>query len=187
MSYVKAKIHNKHENTLETVNFPNMFPYSNIENLERFELEEILEHDFVFNIDKTRFKYVHEIDNLILSYDCYSSEAQAIFDTMAEEYKDIEYSEIIEIVDFADCENMLDALEYLVDIGTSFDVLESEINNVQVYNVKSLEDLAYEFVIEGLFGDVPEDIKCYINYKSIAKSLQVDGYAEFNGKVFYLP
>ena len=47
-----------------------------------------------------------------------------------------------------------------------------------LYGADSLVDLAYEFVEEGLFGDIPESIANYIDYEAIARDLGYDSYYE---------
>lgn len=49
--------------------------------------------------------------------------------------------------------------------------------DIDLYAVSSLRDLAIEFVEEGLFGDIPEPVRFYIDYDAIACDLAVD-YAE---------
>lgn len=46
--------------------------------------------------------------------------------------------------------------------------------NVDVYEVDSLRELAEQFVDEGLFGEVPESFRFYIDYDAIARDLAVD-------------
>ena len=49
--------------------------------------------------------------------------------------------------------------------------------DVDLYQVDSLRELAEQFVDEGLFGDIPERIACYLKYDAIARDLGMD-YAE---------
>jgi len=46
--------------------------------------------------------------------------------------------------------------------------------DVDMYEVDSLKDLAAQFVDEGLFGDIPERIACYLDYHAIARDLACD-------------
>lgn len=46
--------------------------------------------------------------------------------------------------------------------------------DVDLYFVRTLRDLAEEFVAEGLFGPVPEAFQFYIDYDAIARDLAVD-------------
>ncbi len=41
----------------------------------------------------------------------------------------------------------------------------------------SLKELAYHFVEEGLFGQIPDTIQCYLDYDAIARDLGMD-YSE---------
>lgn len=49
--------------------------------------------------------------------------------------------------------------------------------NIEIYKVDSLKDLAYQFVDEGLFGEIPDNIQCYLDYDAIARDLGMD-YSE---------
>ncbi len=48
---------------------------------------------------------------------------------------------------------------------------------VDVYEVESLKDLAAQFVEEGLFGEIPEHLRPYLDMDAIARDLAAD-YAE---------
>lgn len=49
--------------------------------------------------------------------------------------------------------------------------------DLDIYEEDSLRDLAFQFVDEGLFGEVPESFRFYIDYDAIARDLAVD-YSE---------
>lgn len=46
--------------------------------------------------------------------------------------------------------------------------------DVDIYYTQSLRDLADQFVDEGLFGDIPERLRFYLDYDAIAHDLGVD-------------
>jgi len=48
---------------------------------------------------------------------------------------------------------------------------------IEIYELDSLKELAYQFVEEGLFGDIPERIQHYLDYDAIARDLGID-YSE---------
>jgi len=48
---------------------------------------------------------------------------------------------------------------------------------VDIYEVDSLKELAYQFIDEGLFGDIPDNLVCYLDYEAIARDLGMD-YSE---------
>jgi hypothetical protein len=62
------------------------------------------------------------------------------------------------------------------ECGYRFDPREDDPNDLDVdlYEMESLRDLAYQFVDEGLFGDIPERIQCYLDYDTIARDLGMD-------------
>lgn len=71
---------------------------------------------------------------------------------------------------------------YIIAVGECgyghFDVVDDpESAQIDLYPVSSLRDLAEQFVEEGLFGEIPEPLRFYIDYEAIARDLSVD-YAQ---------
>lgn len=63
------------------------------------------------------------------------------------------------------------------ECGYDFDLADNDlsvIENVNIYQVDSLRELAELFVDEGLFGEIPESLQFYIDYDAIARDLSVD-------------
>lgn len=62
------------------------------------------------------------------------------------------------------------------ECGYRFDLREDNPDDLDVdfYEMKSLRDLAYHFVDEGLFGQIPSNIQCYLDYDAIARDLGMD-------------
>lgn len=60
--------------------------------------------------------------------------------------------------------------------GYSFDLEADDPDDfdVDIYEDMRLSDLAYQFVDEGLFGDIPERFSNYVDYDAIARDLGVD-------------
>ena len=46
--------------------------------------------------------------------------------------------------------------------------------DVDFYQLQSLRELAEQFIDEGIFGDIPERIACYLDYDAIARDLGMD-------------
>jgi len=65
------------------------------------------------------------------------------------------------------------------EVGYRFDLGRESPDkfDVDLYECDSLRDLAMQFVDEGLFGDIPEQIQSYLDYDAIARDLGMD-YAE---------
>lgn len=71
--------------------------------------------------------------------------------------------------------------------GYSLDEAIDCLNDVIFYEGYKLEDVAYEFVDEGIWGDIPEFIKPYIDYEAIAQQvLSCDDYYETKNGVIYV-
>lgn len=58
--------------------------------------------------------------------------------------------------------------DFDVENGSPYDF------DVTIYEVDSLKDLAYQFVDAGLFGDIPANIACYLDYDAMARDLGCD-------------
>ena len=68
---------------------------------------------------------------------------------------------------------------YIIAVGECgyghFDVVDDpESIEIDLYPVSGLRDLAEQFVEEGLFGEIPEPLRFYIDYEAIARDLGVD-------------
>ena len=48
------------------------------------------------------------------------------------------------------------------------------IENVDIYQVDSLRELAEMFVDEGLYGEIPKSLQFYIDFDAIARDLSAD-------------
>lgn len=62
------------------------------------------------------------------------------------------------------------------ECGYSFDIENDNPYDfdITIYEVDSLKDLAYQFVDEGLFGDIPANIAFYMDYDAMARDLSCD-------------
>ena len=65
------------------------------------------------------------------------------------------------------------------ECGYSFDLTSGDPDDfdIDLYEIDSLRDLAEQFVDEGLFGDIPDPIRNYLDYDAIARDLGTD-YSE---------
>ena len=65
---------------------------------------------------------------------------------------------------------------YIIAVGECgyghFDAVDDpESIEIDLYQVSSLQGLAEQFIEEGLFGEIPEPLRFYIDYKAIARDL----------------
>lgn len=67
------------------------------------------------------------------------------------------------------------------EAGESFDLETSNPDDLEIdiYQDMKMSDLAYQFVDEGLFGEIPDNLTYYIDYDAIARDLSYD-YSEIN-------
>lgn len=63
--------------------------------------------------------------------------------------------------------------------GIGFNIGSDDIDalDVDIYGVETMQELAEQFVDDGLFGDIPEALRGYIDYETIARDLAID-YSE---------
>lgn len=69
--------------------------------------------------------------------------------------------------------------KYIIAVGEcsyAFDLDKDDIDDLEVdiYADMTMQDLAIEFIDEGLFGDIPKPIANYIDYSAIARDLSID-------------
>lgn len=89
--------------------------------------------------------------------------------------------------------DLVDFFAYHEDEDLCADIIEAygisdfsftHVRDVSWYSGMTLEDVAREFVDEGLFGDVSDTLKKYIDYEQLGNDLSYDGYTEcLNGTV----
>lgn len=62
------------------------------------------------------------------------------------------------------------------ECGYSFDPasVEPDDFNVELYEEGAMKELAARFVDEGLFGEIPDNLQCYLDYEAIARDLAFD-------------
>ena len=63
------------------------------------------------------------------------------------------------------------------ECGYDFNITDNDlsvIENVDIYQVDSLRELAEMFVDEGLYGEIPESLQFYIDYDAITRDLSID-------------
>jgi antirestriction protein len=76
---------------------------------------------------------------------------------------------------------------YLEAVGGDLEEALEHVDNCILYSdCETLEDLAAELVDEGCFGDIPDSIINYIDYKAIARNLGFDSYYETSYGVLYV-
>jgi len=99
------------------------------------------------------------------------------------EYEDIyAINSKIEALESLD-ETEMKKLAYLDYMGEDFYTAIELISDVELYENMTFEDLAYELVDEGCYGDIPANLVNYLDYSKIARDLEYDYYS-FGGDLF---
>ncbi len=62
------------------------------------------------------------------------------------------------------------------EVGYNFDPEKDspEDFDIDIYQMDSMRELAEHYVEEGLFGDVPDNLRFYLDYDAIARDLEVE-------------
>lgn len=95
-----------------------------------------------------------------------------------------EYDNLQELNEFVEELEKLDEYEqekvfHLINtIGYSRDDALEKHEDVTFYPNMTLEEVTVELVEEGIFGNIADNIKCYIDYEKLARDLSMDGYYE---------
>lgn len=85
-------------------------------------------------------------------------------------------SKFFEIVDTWERDEKIRVIISVGQVGYKFD-LENDTPDqfyVDLYQTDSFKELAEHFVEEGLFGDIPEHLKYYLDYDKISSDLEID-------------
>ena len=114
-------------------------------------------------------------------------EMEVFINDFETEINGLEISENTDISDLNDIAEQLETLDEC-DLEKLEAILEAEGGSVEdalenmddyiYYSNMSLEDVVYEMITEGVFGDIPDSIINYIDTSAIARDLSCDGYTE---------
>lgn len=145
---------------------------------------EILEELFTYTKEK-----IEEIDPNNMDY--YNFEEWMITDYEFEDsvfsFKISEYESLTKLLEINETFNDLDSdsrIKYTALLERGYDHEQSidRFDDCIVYSVESsysaMSDLAYDFVEDGFFGEIADNIKMYIDYEKIGRDLEVNGSFE---------
>ena len=127
-----------------------------------------LQHGMNFHFDD-----YDELTDLLNEHDL-----EIEFWLLDDKYKVESFNELKDLLDFIDC-NDEDDIEKAIAIknegyAQSLDDALSWHDNNYFSEYQSDSDLGYYMVDEGLMGDVPENIKSYLDYEKIGKEMKWD-------------
>ena len=89
-------------------------------------------------------------------------------------------SQYFRVVEEWDKEDKIRFILAVGECGCGFDPDTVSLTDydVDVYCLNSMHDLAIELVDDGYFGDMPENLCCYLDYDAIALDLVHEGYSK---------
>lgn len=85
----------------------------------------------------------------------------------------------MEVIDNWDDDQKTAVIIAVGECGYQFDLQTDDPDSLDVtlYPARTLKELAEQFVEEGLFGEIPEQLRAYLDYDAIARDLAMD-YSE---------
>ena len=120
--------------------------------------------------------------------DTHFHEEYFITDYECEYMEDInEYSNLNILNDIAEkMENLssfdMKKFKALISEGYDFEYSFNNYEDVEIYEETNMNELAEQFVEEGVFGDIPKSLINYIDYDAIARDLSMD-YTEIENDI----
>jgi len=104
------------------------------------------------------------------------------------EYMEVgEYDSLSKLNEIAEKMETLDSsdtkkFKALIQEGYDFEYSFNNYEDVEIYEEINMNELAEQFVEDGLFGDIPKSIINYIDYDAIARDLSMD-YTEIENDI----
>ncbi len=85
------------------------------------------------------------------------------------------FKDFLECVDAWELWEKINTIIALDELGYDFDPQnDPDHYGIDIYCVSTMKALAEQFVEEGLYGDIPENLQFYIDYDAIARDLSVE-------------
>lgn len=88
-----------------------------------------------------------------------------------------ELNRLCEMVMEIDCSPICDELENIQGMwfGSLEELLEN-VDDIHCYSdCDSMEEIVYDYIEDGFFGEVPEHLKIYLDYSAIGRDLEIAG------------
>jgi hypothetical protein len=166
------KIPKKDKKTLES-----LFKYDSADEMYflRNEEGEFIEYDDITS-SEDRNLFAEEVNSIMENYfiiEGSSGTCENEIDSRLWDYIDLDEDDKLKF-------------NYLVEYW-SYDIDEAFDNyqDVIFFDGMTLKAVAEELVDEGLFGEVSNNLKWYLDYEAIARDLERDGYTETSDGVFF--
>ena len=86
------------------------------------------------------------------------------------------FEAFLEAIENWDYQDKVKVIIAVGEAGYNFDFRNSSPNDfdIDLYQMDSLRELAEQFVEEGLFGEIPDNIRYYLDYDAIGRDLATD-------------
>ena len=96
-------------------------------------------------------------------------------------------SNISEFIDAVETWEDDTKIRYIIAVGEGGYSADTDPENldIDIYEIDTMRELAEQFVDEGLYGEIPESLKYYIDHDAIARDLGIDySETEVDGRRF---
>ena len=136
-------------------------------------LAESIENELQRGKEICESEHFHE-EHFITDYEC--------------EYMEIgEYDNLEKLNDIAEKMESLNSSDIkkfkaLMEEGYDFEYSFNNYDDVEIYEEMNINELAEQFVEDGLFGEIPKPLINYIDYDAIARDLSMD-YTEIENDI----
>ncbi len=81
-------------------------------------------------------------------------------------------------------DDQIESLSYLTDsLNYSVEEAINKVDDLEVYDYDNFKDLAWEFIDQGLFGEIPPHLENYLDVDAMASDLSFD-YDLHNGRIY---
>ena len=89
------------------------------------------------------------------------------------------FSVFFGLVDVWDTDEKIKVILAVGECGYNFNLGQDDPNQfeIDIYEIDTMRELAIDFVEQGLFGEIPNNIQNYLDYNAIAYDLSMD-YSE---------
>jgi antirestriction protein len=95
----------------------------------------------------------------------------------------INQANLEDVIDYVESVDQWDVIKAEAAAALGILQFDTDLDDIDVYECDTLEELAEQFVDEGLFGEIPEPLTNYIDYAAIGRDLGFNYSIEnLNGK-----
>lgn len=143
---------------------------SELEELLEEATEALKEHGYYYGVDAEEWE--------IFDYECEANIDIKNF------YQDIETLKKLNDILLECDETQIKIIDYLLDEGYGVDQLDSDLIS-EVFIYESWDYAIEDFIEHFLCIENNSNVYTYLDYEKIQRDLEIEGYSEYDGQIFY--